>query len=75
MNSFAGNMLQVKSKKNEFYTLMSDTAYQSLSKNQTDTIEENSKILSLHIPTIEYYGGGSVRCMIAEVFGNRKIIS
>jgi hypothetical protein len=75
MNSFAGNMLQVKSKKNEFYTLMSDTAYQSLSKNQTDTIEENSKILSLHIPTIEYYGGGSVRCMIAEIFGNRKIIS
>jgi hypothetical protein len=74
MNSFAGNMLQVKSKKRELFTLMSPTAFQSLSKNQTDKIEESSKIISLHIPTIEYYGGGSVRCMIAEVFGKREII-
>jgi hypothetical protein len=74
MNSFAGNMLQVKNKNNKLFTLMSDTAYQSLSKNQTDKIEETSKIISLHIPTIEYYGGGSVRCMIAEVFGKREIV-
>lgn len=74
MNSFAGNMLQVKNKNGKLFTLMSDTAYKSLSENQTDKIEESSEIVSLHIPTIEYYGGGSVRCMIAEVFGKREII-
>lgn len=74
MNSFAGNMLQVRSKNDKLYTLMSDTAYNSLSSSQTNRIEETSKIISIHIPTIEYYGGGSVRCMIAEVFGKREIV-
>lgn len=74
MNSFAGNMLQVRSKNDKLYTLMSLTAYNSLSTSQTNRIEETSKIISIHIPTIEYYGGGSVRCMIAEVFGKREIV-
>ncbi|NMM50635.1 citrulline utilization hydrolase CtlX [Marinigracilibium pacificum] len=68
MNNFAGNMLEVKSKSGESYTVMSKTAYDSLVPGQISAIESFSNILTPVIPTIEKYGGGSVRCMLAGIW-------
>ena len=68
MNQFAGNMLQVKSKLGEPYLIMSKSAYDSLNIGQIDDLQRFTKILSIPIPIIEKYGGGSVRCMMAEVY-------
>ncbi|NNE15981.1 MAG: amidinotransferase [Saprospiraceae bacterium] len=68
MNQFAGNMLQVKSKMGEPILIMSQAAYNSLNITQIDKLSEFTKVISIPIPTIEKYGGGSVRCMMAEIF-------
>ncbi len=68
MNSFAGNMLQVSSKEGEANLILSQAAYDSLETEQKKELHSLSKLLVIPIPTIEKYGGGSVRCMIAEVF-------
>ncbi len=65
--SFAGNTLQLKGKEKE-YIVMSETAYQSLSKAQITIIEAHGTILKSDVKTIEENGGGSVRCMMAEIF-------
>lgn len=65
---FAGNMLQVKNIHNKKFWVMSEAAHKTLSKLQKETLEEESTIISSPIPTIEKYGGGSVRCMLCEVF-------
>lgn len=65
---FAGNMLAVKNEKEERLLIMSQTAYDSLSLEQINQIESFSKIIKGNIPVIEKYGGGSVRCMLAEIF-------
>jgi hypothetical protein len=65
---FAGNMLAVKNEKGERLLIMSQTAYDSLSVEQINQIEALSKIIRGNIPIIEKYGGGSVRCMLAEIF-------
>ncbi len=70
VEAFAGNMLQLKSKLGELYLVMSTTAYSSLTAQQIDNIQAHNKIITIPIPTIEKYGGGSVRCMIAEIFGD-----
>ena len=66
--NFAGNILQVTSNDNKDYIVMSKTAHQSLSKAQISIIEKHGKILSTNVQTIETCGGGSVRCMMAEVY-------
>lgn len=67
MHAFAGNMLQVQgSDKN--YLVMSKAAHESLTAEQISTIEKYSEILSSDLSTIETCGGGSARCMMAEVF-------
>lgn len=68
VNSFAGNMLQVLGKNDERYTVMSNAAYESLTKQQIKQIEKHSKIVYSSLDTIEACGGGSARCMMAEVF-------
>jgi hypothetical protein len=69
MHQFAGNMLQVKSSvSDETYLVMSKTAHDSLAQNQIAEIEKHTEILSASIATIEINGGGSARCMLAEVF-------
>ena len=68
MNAFAGNMLQVKNNRNVSHLIMSTQAYNSLRPDQIRHLERHTKILHAPIPTIETYGGGSVRCMMAEVF-------
>lgn len=68
MNSFAGNMLHLKGRDDETYLVMSTQAYDSLSDNQIERLEKHTHLLHSSINTIESSGGGSVRCMIAEVF-------
>ena len=50
------------------FIVMSKMAYDSLDKEQIKKIEETTEIVCVDISTIEYYGGGSARCMIAEIF-------
>lgn len=69
MHQFAGNMLQVKSKTNDSsYLIMSQTALESLTAHQVLMLKQHTEILSAPLHTIEAYGGGSARCMLAEIF-------
>ena len=68
VNCFAGNMLQVKGLNDEKYLIMSASAYQSLTEVQLKTIEAHCEIISSSLEIIETCGGGSARCMMAEVF-------
>ncbi len=68
MNRFAGNMLQVHNKAGQQFLVMSSQAYHSLTKAQIQQLEEFNPILHSDISTIETNGGGSARCMMAEVF-------
>lgn len=67
MHEFAGNMLQVQGKDNKFL-VMSARAHGSLNKDQIAKIEKHCEILSSDLHVIETCGGGSARCMMAEVF-------
>ncbi len=68
MNHFAGNMLQVKNDFSETFLVMSSQAFNSLNSQQIAHLNRHTTILHSDISTIEKYGGGSVRCMMAEVF-------
>jgi len=72
MHSFAGNMLQVESTDGKKYLVMSQAAYNSLNSKQIEVLQNFNEIISVEIPTIEKYGGGSARCMMAEVFLPKK---
>ena len=72
MQQFAGNMLQVQNKDGEKFLVMSQTAYQSLSPEQVAAIEKYCEIIYSDLTTIEVNGGGSARCMLAEVFLPKK---
>ena len=67
MYNFAGNLLEVFNTSGDSLLIMSGSAYRSLSDHQIATLQQFSKIVYAEIPTIEYVGGGSVRCMMAEV--------
>lgn len=68
VSSFAGNMLQVVVENGKTYLVMSESAYNSLNKGQIAQIERHTSIVYSNLETIERYGGGSARCMMAEVF-------
>lgn len=68
MQQFAGNMLQVKNRDGEKFLVMSETAYRSLHEGQVSAIEKYCEIIYSDLNTIEVNGGGSARCMLAEVF-------
>ncbi len=68
MNNFAGNMLQVENAQGRQFLIMSDVARKSLNKNQIESLEKHCEILSSDLEIIETCGGGSARCMMAEVF-------
>ena len=72
MHHFAGNMLQVAGRSGERYLIMSSAAYKSLSLDQIRTLEKYNPIVHSNLDTIEACGGGSARCMMAEVFLPRK---
>lgn len=71
MHQFAGNMLQVKGADKK-YMVMSLAAHKSLRQDQIAAIEKHCEILSSDLTTIETCGGGSARCMMAEVFLPKK---
>lgn len=68
MERFAGNVIQLKNWKGDSFLVMSTTAFKSLTIRQINTIEKHTRILHSDLKTIETYGGGSARCMIAEIF-------
>lgn len=68
MHNFAGNMLQVQGAFEKKYLVMSEQAHKSLTKDQISRIEKHCEILSSDLKVIETCGGGSARCMMAEVF-------
>ncbi|MGI9546046.1 MAG: citrulline utilization hydrolase CtlX [Flavobacteriaceae bacterium] len=68
MGQFAGNMLQVIGTDNQRYLVMSSAAYQSLRPDQLEMLQKFNPIVHSSLTTIEAGGGGSARCMMAEVF-------
>ena len=68
LQQFAGNMLQVQNEEGDKFLVMSETAYKSLTKEQVERIENYCGIIYADLNTIETNGGGSARCMLAEVF-------
>jgi len=68
MYQFAGNMLEVKGMDEKRYLVMSSSAHKALTLSQISAIEKYCEILSSDLETIETCGGGSARCMMAEVF-------
>ena len=72
VENFAGNMLELLNDKGESLLVMSKSAENSLNENQKNLINKYSSIVSSDINTIEVCGGGSARCMIAEIFLPKK---
>lgn len=72
MNAFAGNMLQVQNRDGKTFLVMSETSFKSLTDEQIAQIENHTSILHVSIPTIETIGGGSARCMLAEIYLEEK---
>jgi hypothetical protein len=72
VHAFAGNMLQVKNAKGEKFTILSKSAYNSLTNEQKNILQTHSTLLPIDITTIETIGGGSTRCMMAEIFLEKK---
>jgi len=73
MHNFAGNMLQVKNNTGEKFLIMSQTAFNSLRKEQKHMLEAYATLLPVTVPVIEEVEGGSVRCMMAEIFLEKKV--
>ena len=72
MQNFAGNMLQIQNNAGEKFLVMSQSAYKSLQPEQVSAIEKYCEIIYSDLETIETNGGGSARCMLAEVFLPKK---
>ncbi len=72
MHQFAGNMLQLIGANDKRFMVMSTAAHKSLTTEQISAIEKHCEILSSDLETIETCGGGSARCMMAEVFLPKK---
>ena len=68
MNRFAGNMLLLKDRHGRNKLVLSETAFQSLAEAQASFLKSRAELVRFQIPTIEFIGGGSARCMLAEVF-------
>jgi hypothetical protein len=68
VNNFAGNMLQLKGAEDHSYLVMSQSAFDSLRPAQVQLLEAHATLISSSLDTIETCGGGSARCMMAEVF-------
>ena len=67
MYHFAGNMLEVENEAGQSVLVMSEAAMHSLDLDQKERLSQHSRLLSIPIPTIEKYGGGSIRCMMCRV--------
>ncbi|HRH48032.1 MAG TPA: arginine deiminase-related protein [Panacibacter sp.] len=72
VRKYAGNMLQVQNKSGKKFTILSRSAYMSLTSEQKKIFNYHTTLLPIDINTIETVGGGSVRCMMAEIFLEKK---
>ncbi len=72
MNDYAGNMLEVRSNEGKNLLAMSQSAYDALTETQRSQLEQYCELIPFDITTIETEGGGSVRCMMAEVHLPKK---
>lgn len=72
VHAYAGNMLQVKNAKDKNFTILSKQANKALTRQQKDILKIHTNLLPIDIDTIETIGGGSVRCMMAEIFLEKK---
>ena len=72
VNHFAGNMLQVVNTDGVLMLIMSTQAFLTLTAAQIETLQKQNRIIHSSLNIIESAGGGSARCMIAEVFLNKK---
>jgi hypothetical protein len=72
MNHFAGNMLQVNNKENEKFLVMSSQAFNALTAEQVYKLSSYNRIIHSSLETIESNGGGSARCMMAEIHLRQK---
>ena len=68
MNSFAGNMLELKNDVGEKLIVLSETAFDSLSAEQIAGLQQCGLLVPISVKNIEHVGGGSVRCMLAEIY-------
>ena len=68
VKNFAGNVLQVENNVGQKFLVISQTAFNSLNEYQIKRLKAYNELLVIPMPTIESVGGGSVRCMMAEVF-------
>jgi hypothetical protein len=68
VSKFAGNMLAVVSKQDESFLVMSSSAFNVLTREQKKMLQLHTELLPVDVQTIEAVGGGSARCMIAEIF-------
>ena len=72
MRQFAGNMLELMNSEGEHLLVLSQTAFDALKPGQKQMLEAYAKLLPVSVPTIEQVEGGSVRCMMAEIFLQRR---
>ncbi|HYF32385.1 MAG TPA: arginine deiminase-related protein [Chitinophagaceae bacterium] len=68
MHAFAGNMLQLQNMRGELFIVLSASAWNSLREDQHNQLQSFAQPLVIDVPTIEKIEGGSVRCMMAEIF-------
>jgi hypothetical protein len=67
MYAFAGNMMEVENADGQSLLVMSEAALKSLDLDQKERLSQYSRLVSVPIPTIEKYGGGSIRCMMCRI--------
>jgi hypothetical protein len=68
MNAFCGNVLELQNQAGKHFLALSQTAYDNFAPKQREQLSRDKTLLPLSIPTIETIGGGSVRCMLGEIF-------
>ncbi|HSX02983.1 MAG TPA: arginine deiminase-related protein [Candidatus Saccharimonadia bacterium] len=75
MNRFCGNVIELQNDRGRRYLLLSQTAHEAFTPDQRLLLGQDKTLLPVAIPTIEAVGGGSARCMVAEVFLPRRVAS
>jgi len=74
MHAYAGNLLQLQNDRGEKFIVMSQSAYEALKPEQRQMLEAYGTIIPVDVSTIEQVEGGSVRCMMAEIFLERRTV-
>ncbi len=69
---FAGNMLEVRSNEGDVLLIMSTSAFAALNKAQRARLSQHAKLVQCDVKSIEAASGGSIRCMLAEIFLNKQ---